>query len=84
MRLGGDRVDRIEREAEQAIVVRVLGELRANGLREFDGLAGHDGLANSDGIGINVAAGAAAVAVLDVPGVAVEVLGGGRLAGVVD
>ena len=84
MLLGRDRVDGIERETEQAVVVRVLGELRADRLGKFDGLAGDDGLADGDGVGVDVAAGAAAVAVLDVPGVAIEEFGGRGLAWVVN
>ena len=84
MALGCDRVDLVERKAEQAVIVRVLRKLRTNCLCQFDCLIGYDRLAYGDPVDIDVAAGTAPVAVLNLPGIAARNLGGRRLAGGVD
>ena len=79
-----DGVDGVEGEAEQAVVVDVLLELGGDGLGELDGLAGDGRAADGDGVGVDVARGAGAVAVGDVPCVAGELLRGAGGSRVVD
>ena len=78
-----DGVDGGEGEAEEAIGF-ILSEFGGDGLGELDGLACDGCSAYVDGIGIDVAAGGAAIPVANGPGLAGELLGGGRIGGVVD
>ncbi len=79
----GDGVDGGEGEAEEAVGF-ILSEFRGDGFGEFDGLACYGCAAYVDGVGVDVAAGGAAVAVANGPGFAGELLGGGGIGGVVD
>ena len=79
---GLDSVDGVEGEAEQAVIVDVLLELGRDGLGELDGLATDGRAADGDGVCVDVARGARAIAVGDVPRVAGQLLraaGGGRV-----
>lgn len=60
-------VDRAESQTQQAIVVLVLLELRTNCLRQFNSLARNGSASDIDSIGVNIATGARAIAVADVP-----------------
>lgn len=82
--VGRDGVQAAEGQAEQAVVVRVLGELGGDNLGRLNGLLGDGQAANGDLVGVDVAAGGAAVAVRDLPGGARELAGGAALARVVD
>lgn len=81
VRLNG--VDGAEGEPEEAVAL-VLGELRADGPGQFDGLAGDGCTADADDIGVDVAAGRAAVSVADAPSLALADCGGARVGWVVD
>ena len=70
-------------EAQEAVVPAVLEEARAQRLRELDGLAGDRHARHGDGVRVDVAGGARAVAVADVPGPA-RLLGRARVLRVVD
>ncbi len=63
-----DCVDAAERQAEQAVVVGVRSELARYLLGCLNGLGIDCEAANSDDVGVDVAAGRAAVAVRDFPG----------------
>ncbi len=77
--LRGDGVDAAEGQADEAVVVGVLGELGGDLGGGLDGLALELDAADVDDVGVDVARGAAAVAVLDAPGGARELLGRGAL-----
>lgn len=79
---GCTRVDRAKGQTQETVVVAVLHELLADLLGGFDGLAVRGDAAHGDGVFVDVAAGAAAVAVGDLPGVAVHL--GGVAGGLVD
>lgn len=76
-------VDGAEGEPEEAVAL-VLGEFRTDGLGQFDGLAGDGCTANADDVGVDVAAGRAAVSVANTPSLAVADCGGPRVGWVVD
>lgn len=65
----GDGVDGAEGQAQEAIAL-VLSELGANGFGQFDGLAGDGCTADVDDVGVDVAAGRAAISVADFPSLA--------------
>jgi hypothetical protein len=65
--VGRDGVDAAERQAEQTVVVDVLGELSRDGGCGFNCLRGRGDRANDDLVGVDIAAGAGAVAVADLP-----------------
>ena len=81
--VGLDGIDRAEGEAEKTVAL-VLSEFRADLLRQFDDLASHGCTADVDDIGVDVAAGGAAISITDAPSFAVADLGGRGLGGVVD
>ena len=70
-----DGVDGAEGEPEEAVAL-VLRELRADGFGELDGLARDGGATYVDDVGVDVAAGGAAVSVANAPGRAGADLGG--------
>ena len=80
---GGDRIDRGEGEAEEAVGL-VGCEFGGDGLGGFDGLGGDGGAADGNGVGVDVTAGGRTVAVADGPGGACEFFGGRAGCGVVD
>jgi hypothetical protein len=71
-----DGVDGAEREAEEAVVVGVLGELSRDLSGCLDCLRGGSDGADDDLVGVDVAAGARAVLVADVPGCSSDLLAG--------
>lgn len=73
---GRDSVDAAESEAEEAVVVGVLGELGRDLGGSFDCLGGCGDGANDDLVGVDIAAGSGAVLVADVPGGARDLLAG--------
>ena len=79
-----DGVDRVEGQAQQAVAVGVLFEFGADRLGQLDPLPRHLGGADVDGVAVDVAAGATAVAVGDVPRFAGEELGGAGVGRVVE
>ena len=81
--VGLDGVDLAEGEAKKTIAL-VLSEFRADLLGQFDGLAVHLCTADVDDIGVDVAAGGAAISITDAPSLAVADLGGRGPGGVVD
>lgn len=79
-------IDGGEGETEEAVIAGVLLELVADFLGELDGLAGKGGGADCYGVGVDDAAGGAAIAVGDVPGRSGQSFGGiglGRVVGIV-
>ena len=77
-----DGVELGEGEPDEAVVVRVLHELVADGRGQLDGLARHRGAADVDRVGALGAGRAGLVAKLDVEGGALDGLEGGRFGGV--
>lgn len=72
---GRDRVDVAEGEPNQAVGVTILSEGGRNLLGSFDSLRGNSQTSDRDLVLVDIAAGGAAVAVLDVPGSARDLLG---------
>lgn len=83
MLVRGDGVDGGEGEAEEAVGF-ILSEFGGDGLSKFDGLTCDSRTAYVNGVGVDVTASGAPVAVANGPGFAGELLGGGRIGGVVD
>ena len=81
--VGGHGVDGAEGEAEEAVAL-VLSEFGADGFGQFDGLTGDGCTADVDNIGVDVAAGGAAIPVADAPGLAGVDRGGFGIGRVVD
>ena len=71
-----DGVDGAEREAEEAVVVGVLGELGRDLSGGLNCLRGGSDGADDDLVGVDVAAGTRAVLVADVPGCSSDLLAG--------
>ena len=69
-----DCVDVVEGEPDKAITL-ARSELLGGGGGGFDGLTGNGDAANVDSVGVDRAGGARAVAVLDLPGSALDLLG---------
>lgn len=83
--LGGrDGVQAAERQAEQAIGLRLRGEGAGDGGGDLDGLAGHGQTTNGNLVGVDLSAGGGTVTVGDAPGGTAQELGGAALGGVVD
>ena len=76
-------IDGAEGEAKQSIIVGVLLELSANRFRKLNSLANYHDTANVNSIGVDIATGAALVAIADLPCRPRKLLGTFRLAWVV-
>lgn len=81
--LRGDGVQTVETETQETVDGRLGRERGGDGLGGLDGLGGHSDTTNGDGVGVDDAAGGGAVTVRDVPGVARQQLGSGRVIGAV-
>lgn len=81
--VGRHGVDGAESEAEETVAC-VLSEFRADGLSQLDSLAGDGCTADVDDIGVDIAAGGAAVSIADAPSLASVDCGGWGVGGVVD
>jgi hypothetical protein len=77
LRGGSHGVDAAESQAEEAVIVDVLGKLRGNLRRGLNGLRSGSHRADDDFVGVHVSAGAGAVLVGDFPGRAGELSAGG-------